>query len=182
MKKLLLAIVLTAALTAVFVFALFVFLMPTLGPRLMHGHMAEAMPAQMPRMMTGNMPGPMMHSATTPTELDTTTNRASGKGLFRVSFTSDLDPITINQMHSWTLHVETADGQPVENATITVGGGMPQHGHGLPTRPQVTSYLGDGNYRVEGLRFQMGGWWEVKFDISANGQNDTITFNLILEG
>ena len=26
---------------------------------------------------------------------------------------------------------------------IGVDGDMPQHGHGLPTRPQVTDYLGD---------------------------------------
>jgi hypothetical protein len=42
--------------------------------------------------------------------------------------------------------------------------------------------VGKGNYRVEGLRFQMGGWWEVTFNISAAAQNDTVTFNLVLEG
>jgi hypothetical protein len=31
------------------------------------------------------------------------------------------------------------------------------------------------------MKFQMLGWWEVRFNISANGQSDTVTFNLILE-
>jgi hypothetical protein len=84
-------------------------------------------------------------------------------------------------MHQWTLHVETADGQPVENATITLDGDMPQHGHGLPTSPQVTEYLGNGDYLVEGLRFQMGGWWVMDFAITAEGQSDTVRFNMIVE-
>jgi hypothetical protein len=173
MKKTALIILLTAAVTAIFVVALLFFLMPTLGPRFMHSRMAENMPA--------GMPAHGMNS-TTPAELDTDTNRLADNGLFRVAFVSDLEPIAINQMHSWTLHVTTPEGEPVENAVIIVGGGMPDHGHGLPTNPQVTEYLGDGRYRVEGLRFQMGGWWEVAFDITADGQNDTITFNFLLEG
>lgn len=76
--------------------------------------------------------------------------------------------------------ITTPDGSPIENAEISVDGGMPQHGHGLPTSPKVTEYLGDGEYRVEGLRFQMTGFWEVKFDIRAGGQSDSITFNMIL--
>jgi hypothetical protein len=58
---------------------------------------------------------------------------------------------------------------------------MPQHGHGLPTSPQVTQNLGNGDYLVEGMKFQMPGWWEVRFSISAGAQTDTITFNLTLQ-
>jgi hypothetical protein len=101
--------------------------------------------------------------------------------VYRVSFQSYLEPIEINQIHSWRLHVETSDGQIVDDAVILVDGGMPDHGHGLPTQPEVTENLGDGNYLVEGLKFQMGGWWEVMFEISSEGQTDSITFNLILE-
>ena len=39
---------------------------------------------------------------------------------------------------------------------------MPQHGHGLPTRPRVTRSLGEGIYEIEGVRFNMGGWWGIK--------------------
>jgi hypothetical protein len=58
---------------------------------------------------------------------------------------------------------------------------MPQHGHGLPSRPQVTKNLGSGNYLVEGMKFQMGGWWVMDFTINANGQTDAVHFNMMLK-
>jgi hypothetical protein len=119
-------------------------------------------------------------SASAPANLDFSTTRLSEAGRYRVSFTSELNPIAINRLHTWTLHVETPDGAPVENAMIQVHGDMPEHRHGMPTAPKVTQYLGDGNYRVEGMRFQMGGWWEVVFEIEANGEKDRVVFNLML--
>jgi len=58
---------------------------------------------------------------------------------------------------------------------------MPQHGHGLPSQPQVTKNLGQGNYLVEGFMFGGAGWWVVNFHITANGQNDKVTFNLVVQ-
>lgn len=116
-----------------------------------------------------------------PADLNTSTTLMTEQGLYSVSYTPQLDEIAINQIHSWALHVETADGQPVENARITVDGDMPQHGHGLPTRPQVTQYLGNGDYRVEGLKFHMPGWWIVQFKIDAGDRTDQVTFNLMLQ-
>lgn len=81
-----------------------------------------------------------------------------------------------------TLRIAVADstGCPVEGAEIVVGGGMPAHGHGLPTRPRVTRSLGNGEYLVEGLRFNMGGWWELKLHVDAGMGRDSVTFNLDL--
>lgn len=124
--------------------------------------------------------GCMSMDATPPPNLDTATTRTTENGRYKVTIQPDTNPITINQIHTWTLHVETADGKPVENAQIAVNGGMPQHGHGLPTEPKVTQYLGDGKYRVEGVKFQMTGWWEVKFTITSADVSDKVTFNLIL--
>lgn len=116
-----------------------------------------------------------------PSDLDYSTTRSSDNGLFNVSYTSSTGTVPVNQIHQWTLHVETTDGQIVEDATISVDGDMPQHGHGLPTRPQVTEYLGNGDYLVEGLKFQMGGWWLMDFTITANGQADAVHFNMMLK-
>jgi hypothetical protein len=116
-----------------------------------------------------------------PSDLDYSTTRVSDNDLFHVSYVSSLEVVPVNQMHQWTLHVETADGQPVENATIAVDGDMPQHGHGLPTHPQVTKNLGNGDYLVEGMKFQMGGWWVMDFTISADGQTDAVHFNMMLK-
>ena len=75
----------------------------------------------------------------------------SQAGLFHVSYKSKLQPIAINRIHNWVLHVELADGQPVTNADITVEGGMPAHDHGLPTLPRITQSLGNGEYLLECL-------------------------------
>ena len=72
-----------------------------------------------------------------PSDLDLSTTRHSNQGVYQVSYTPRRGPIVINQIHAWTIHVATPDGQPVTDAVITVDGDMPQHGHGLPTRPQV---------------------------------------------
>ena len=116
-----------------------------------------------------------------PSDLDYSTTRVSDNDKFRVSYVSSEDIVPVNQMHQWTLHVETLDGQPIENAEISVEGDMPQHGHGLPTRPQVTQNLGNGDYLVEGMKFQMGGWWVMDFTINADGQTDAVHFNMMLE-
>jgi hypothetical protein len=115
-----------------------------------------------------------------PANLDLSTSLLSDQGLYQISYTPQQGTIRINQIHTWILHVETPDGQPVENAQILVDGDMPQHGHGLPTIPQVTQYLGNGDYQVDGVKFHMPGWWIMEFDISADGQIDHVTFNLRL--
>lgn len=123
-----------------------------------------------------SMPG----AADAPADLDLERSQLSANGLYRATIRPDTDPIPVNQLHSWTLHVETARGEPLTAAAIVVDGDMPQHGHGMPTRPEVTQELGNGDYLVEGLRFQMGGWWVVEFTIDGEAGQDTVSFNLML--
>lgn len=90
---------------------------------------------------------------------------------------------TLKPRRMYTLQVKVDDvatGQAVSDATIAIDGGMPQHGHGLPTRPRVTKNLGGGKYEISGLRFNMGGWWELELNISSPAGTDTATFNLAL--
>jgi hypothetical protein len=89
-------------------------------------------------------------------------------------------PLRPRQMQTVRVTVRDADGRAIDEAQISVDGGMPQHGHGLPTRPRVTRNLGDGVYEIEGVRFNMGGWWEFKLAIAGSGGADTVTFNLDL--
>jgi hypothetical protein len=121
------------------------------------------------------------HMAYVPAGLDRSTTRLSAEGVYRVSYVSRLDPILVNWIHAWTLHIATPDGRPVERAAVSVDGKMPQHIHGLPTRPRVASELGHGDYQVEGLKFHMPGWWVVDFEIEAAGRRDVVRFNLVLD-
>ena len=109
---------------------------------------------------------------------DIQTAKASAHRLYRVSVRPDVTPIPVRRLQRWTLHLDTIDGQPVDTATITMDGGMPQHGHGLPTSPRVTRALGNGDHLIEGVKFNMGGWWVVRFAIASSAGTDTVTFNL----
>ena len=111
---------------------------------------------------------------------DIQTVKASAHRLYRVSVRPDVTPIPVRRLQRWTLHLATIDGQPVDSATITMDGGMPQHGHGLPTRPQVTRELADGTYLLEGMKFSMPGWWEIKLAIAAEEGTDNVTFNRVV--
>ena len=120
------------------------------------------------------------HMAGTPPQADITTIKSSTHGLYHVAVRTGATPIPVRRLQGWTLHVETAQGRPVDEATITMDGGMPQHGHGLPTKPRVTRALGGGDHLVEGVKFNMGGWWVVKFAITSSAGVDSVTFNLSL--
>ena len=69
----------------------------------------------------------------------------------------------------------------VTPARISVGGGMRAHGHGLPTQPQISEYLGEGKYLVKGLKFNMNGNWELAFDIDAEDRKDKVVFELKID-
>lgn len=93
--------------------------------------------------------------------------------------------VPLNRLHRWRLLVSDLNGRPVSGAKIAVTGHMPGHVHGLPTQPRVTQALAPGVYLVEGLKFQMEGWWVMQFDIqtseSAQDTADNVAFNLVFE-
>jgi hypothetical protein len=115
-----------------------------------------------------------------PKDLDYSRSQLSSRGVYRGSFQPVGDSIRVGRLHSWRLHLETADGTPLDSAKILVDGGMPQHGHGLPTKPRVTRQLGNGEHIVDGMKFNMGGWWVVKFKVAGTLGADSVTFNLKL--
>ncbi len=104
----------------------------------------------------------------------------SDAGHFTVSFRSELQPLVINKIHNWILFVEDSNGNAISGARITVTGGMPEHNHGLPTVPQVTATLEDGNYEVEGMRFHMRGYWEIRVAINVGSERDSVMIPLQL--
>jgi hypothetical protein len=115
-----------------------------------------------------------------PADLDYSRTRTSESGIYRATIRPQGDSIPKGKLQRWTLHLETSAGAPVDSASLAVDGGMPQHGHGLPTRPRVTRALGNGDHLVEGMKFNMGGWWIVKFRVNAAQGADSVVFNLSL--
>ncbi len=124
--------------------------------------------------------GACMSAQARPAQLDMSRSRVMTQGLYRAEIRPDGDSIPQRKLHRWYLTVTTADGAPVDSAAITVDGGMPQHGHGLPSVPKVTRPLGDGRHLVEGMKFNMRGWWVLKVRVAARAGTDSVTFNLDL--
>lgn len=115
-----------------------------------------------------------------PDGLDLSRSKPSANGAYVTSIVPGVDPVPVGTMHGWTVEVTTAAGKPVDGAALAIDGGMPQHGHGLPTKPRVTKELGQGRYRVEGMKFNMPGWWEIEVEIDGPAGRDEAVFNLVL--
>ncbi len=102
---------------------------------------------------------------------------SGGKQLHIVS---ELSPLAINRIHSWRLYLTDADNAPVSGADISITGGMPDHDHGLPTRPRLTGEPEPGAYLLEGLRFHMPGRWRMSFSIALDGNPDSASLEFEL--
>jgi hypothetical protein len=125
---------------------------------------------------------PIVGCMTPPSDLDQSPVRTTAHERYVVAIHPLSEPIAINQMHAWEVKVTSPAGAPVLKAAIDIDGGMPQHGHGLPTQPRITRELGDGRYLMEGMKFSMPGWWELKLRVrSEQGGADEVTFNRVIE-
>tara|TARA_B110000902_G_scaffold131398_1_gene152679 strand:- start:316 stop:717 length:402 start_codon:yes stop_codon:yes gene_type:complete len=100
---------------------------------------------------------------------------------FKIEIYSELSPLSINTIHSWHIRVLDRDGEIIELEELNVFGGMPEHDHGLPTQPQVTKRLDNGDYLLEGVRFHMQGLWELQIEFQYGGVDDTTIIDFDLQ-
>lgn len=107
-----------------------------------------------------------------------TKNQISDNGSFNVILLNDLELEPLREFISFKIQVVDAIGAPISDAAISLSGGMPAHGHGLPTKPIITA-IGDGEYLVEGLKFSMMGSWELNFEIKSKEVSDTAKFTIV---
>lgn len=118
---------------------------------------------------------------TPPKDLDLSLQHPSAHQRFVVALHPRSEPVPLQTLHAWEVSVTTPDGQPVTHAQIDFDGGMPQHGHGFPTHPRVTRELSPGVYALEGVKFSMTGWWDMRLAIRAGEAVDSATFNVVVE-
>jgi len=120
-------------------------------------------------------------AAAGPVDRDLSLTRSTDHSRFRVIVQSNALPIPMGRVHSWRIHLTDPNGAPVRQAIVDVSGGMPEHGHGLPTRPRVVEADTPGDYVINGVRFSMTGWWVLNLAIrTPDGRADAVTFNLVL--
>lgn len=115
-----------------------------------------------------------------PADLDMRLTKASDNGRYLVSLRPLKEHPAINELHAWEIHVATSTGQAVSDARIGVSGGMPAHLHGFPTSPRVTEALGDGRYLLDGVKFSMTGWWQIKLQVESANGSDLVAFNTVV--
>lgn len=145
--------------------------------RVMSGDEADTVTLALPPV--GAMGHTHMMKAPMAGDIDQATEKMTRDGNFHVSYAADPTPAPVNRIHSWVLTIKKG-GKPVEGARIKINGDMPEHGHGFPTEPEVTEYIGDGQYRIEGIKFSMPGWWVVDFFIMVGDTVDHAAFNLVV--
>lgn len=102
-------------------------------------------------------------------------------GRFVITLRPEADRIPIGPLHAWIIEVTTPDGRPAAVRQLVFDGAMPQHGHGFETAPQVTDALGEGRFRVDGVRFHMAGAWKLRIDVAEAGAADVAYLDLEVE-
>ncbi|MBV8034722.1 FixH family protein [Roseateles sp.] len=116
-----------------------------------------------------------------PSDLDLSLQHPSTQGQFVVTLEPPASGPVLGQIQTWRLRLSTRDGEPVSQARILFSGGMPQHGHGFPTQPRVTREVSPGVYMLEGVKFSMSGWWDMRLGLQAGDRTDTAVFNVVLD-
>ena len=104
----------------------------------------------------------------------------SKQGFYQATLESKKQPIPIGEFHQWLVHIETKSGEIFQPQQLVIQGGMPGHGHGFPVEPEISKYLGNGDYLIEGMKFSMSGEWQISFGVLGPSGWDTIRFDLDL--
>ena len=63
--------------------------------------------------------------------------------------------------------------------SVQLEGGMPGHGHGLPTSPTLT-LQDSGSYRIDGLKYNMPGRWLLGFQVNGESGEDRLIFDFMI--
>ena len=99
---------------------------------------------------------------------------------FVVRYTPDgVSRVPVADLHAWTVEVENRESRSASPTELSIVADMPQHLHGLGSVPRVTR-LSPGRFRVEGLNFQMPGWWKVEIEVRREQVAETFRFDLVI--
>lgn len=120
------------------------------------------------------------HEGIKPDSISQAREASGRRGIFRVQVL-DMPVHRVLHDETWRIRVSTPDGQPAAVSTVHISGGMPEHGHGLPTEPAVRGGGKPGEFIISGLQFGMPGWWEVSLYLADARRDDSVTFNVIAD-
>ena len=87
--------------------------------------------------------------------------------------------IHVSEFFTLEVAVCSRDGQP-RVATLRVDAAMPDHGHGMNYRASVRPQ-GPDRFVVEGLLWHMPGRWELRFDVNAGADRESLAAEVMLD-
>jgi hypothetical protein len=97
----------------------------------------------------------------------------------KLHYTLQLNPPSPRVGELFTVETRVADpatGAPVTGLDLKVDATMPDHRHGMMTRP-LHKELGQGRYLSEGMKLHMSGRWELRVDAHAAEGDDVATID-----
>ena len=112
-------------------------------------------------------------------EYDLTREVVSDGGSWMLRYVPEPDPIP--PVSNFALRLSLSDassGEPMAGAQLELSATMPEHNHGMNTRPPVTE-VGEGEYRVDGMQFHMSGHWQMEFRIVSEDTIELATFHTV---
>lgn len=132
--------------------------------------------------------------ATTPTSEATTPAPPSGKfaqapgasvpsatGAYLVTLQPQVGSYLIGESQPWIATISDAEGRAFVPNALYFDGGMPGHGHGLPSAPQFTQHLGGNKFLLEGMTLNMPGDWQFVVTVGGPAGIDSATFRLNIQ-
>lgn len=109
---------------------------------------------------------------------------ATDNGEFFVRYASTPDPIPTEQLFELEVWVyESSDMETtVEASSLDVEAEMPTHGHGMNTKPEVSSE-GAGTFNIKGMKFHMPSDdqnpWVIRLTVEKGETTDVAKFKVI---
>lgn len=102
----------------------------------------------------------------------------SNDGTYYITYRPEPDLVPLNETFGITVEVRNAaDRSRVEaDVDLAVDARMPQHFHGMNTKPRVEKQ-GPGRFSVEGMLFHMPGSWQLYFDVTRRGLTERAQFD-----
>lgn len=104
----------------------------------------------------------------------------SAAGTYEVTFVTTPSSIPMNESFEVRGCVRTVNGQSASKVALMVDAAMPEHQHGMNTKPRV-EVSADNCFHVDGMLFHMPGRWELYFDITQDGITERAQTEVNLE-
>lgn len=108
----------------------------------------------------------------------------TARKLYRIAWRTEPSPPPLSALFEIEATVTDAAGAPVTDAKVRIDARMPQHGHGMATKPEDDPGVCDasgaacthaeGRYRTRGMKFHMPGEWTLSFDVEGPAGTDRL--------